>query len=212
MKRWWRAFRRRPTWIQVVAWIIAVFVVLIVIGSATGSGNKSTSNTTQGTASSTSTPSSSQSPAPTSTSTSSGDTGRMSSGEYDQFTTAVDGVQHETEQFTTGAHKCSVIATTGDLGEFSSCMDDAYSGFNDKAVFADSQVEDLEGNVAKACLTHLRRYRVRLDALATFTKLVHDAGANLEVNAFKTDVAVYRIALKKYYPSLIATQQACKPS
>ena len=184
----------RPKWAQIVSWIVVAFVALGIIGSATGGSDQSSSP-------STSTPTSTSAPtgvssAPTSTASQPVDTGRMSDGEYQQFTDAVDGVQSETNQFATGAHKCGVIASTGDLAAFSSCMDDAYSGFNDKAVFASSQVQDLEGNVAKQCLIHLRRYSRRLDGLAGVTKLVHDAGANLQVGRFKIYVSAYKLAIK----------------
>jgi hypothetical protein len=32
----WRRFRRRPHWLQVVTWVVAAVVVLVIIGAVAG--------------------------------------------------------------------------------------------------------------------------------------------------------------------------------
>jgi hypothetical protein len=112
------------------------------------------------------------------------DTGRMSEGEFEFFSNALTEVDEEIDQFATTMGRCGVLFQALEVAEGSECVDEAYSGFEDKALLAYAEADDLKDDVAKDCLTALTRYQERLERFATYVGNLHEAGANLQTARF----------------------------
>lgn len=112
------------------------------------------------------------------------DTGRMSETEYDFFSSTLTEVDQEIDQFATKLQKCGVLMQALDLANASTCVGEAYDGFEDKALLAYAEADDLKEDVAKECLKVLTNYQARLDRFATYIGSLHETGANLQAEPF----------------------------
>lgn len=71
------------------------------------------------------------------------DTGRMSEGEYEQWTGAVEDLNDESLEWSQGAQTCSVIGQSGDLAGFRDCIKEEYKGFENSVYFARDTTDGL---------------------------------------------------------------------
>src|SRR5215218_564009 len=149
-----RAFwQRRSRWGKALLIVAAVFVGLIALGVAFGE-DEPTAEATVRTATETverESPPPPEPEPPPAPQPAPPDSGRMSEGELDSFRSAQAKVVDEALQFTAGVEKCSVIGQAGQLAEFSDCMDESYSGFEEDVSQGDFVAEDYLDDTAKQC-------------------------------------------------------------
>jgi hypothetical protein len=113
-----------------------------------------------------------------------GDTGRMSEGEYDSFNLFLTEVDEEIDQFANGIQRCGLLFQALELAAALECMDEAYSGFEEKVSFANVTVDDLRNDVAKDCLEALNVYQDRLNRFAAFVDNLYQSATNLQPKKF----------------------------
>ena len=112
-------------------------------------------------------------------------TGRMSEGQFEEFSGALTEVDQKVQHFGITLHWCGVLFQALELAVARQCVDDAYNGFGDKVFFASFVVDDLRDNVAKGCLIAMNAYGVRANHFANYIANLHGAGANLQVDDFR---------------------------
>lgn len=113
------------------------------------------------------------------------DTGRMSGGEYDSYQSVVSRFNDAAIKFTGQVSgKCTVLASAGQLAEFSNCVKDADDNLEGKAVNAYQTLGDLVAATAKTCRQDVRRARSRLDAYYTSLSSAKKAGQNLDAETY----------------------------
>jgi hypothetical protein len=164
---------------KTLGYIVVVLIALAMISSALDSGEDakdeaSATTSAQPSAAQASPPPPKQKP----------DTGRMSSGEYALLTAQLDAVDREAVQFAELMPKCAVLFEALQLADASTCIAEAYDGMEDDMLAAYAVADDLEGDVAKACLKALRLYKDRLDEFYTWIKSAAQAGTTLQMDAF----------------------------
>lgn len=108
----------------------------------------------------------------------------MSDGEFEQFSNALNEVDQEIQQFGTTLQKCGVLFQALQLADGSDCVDEAYSGFEDKVSFALFTANDLKDDVANGCLQAMTAYKARLNRFAAYVSNLHEAGSNLQAKEF----------------------------
>jgi hypothetical protein len=192
-------WKRRSKWGKAGIIIGAVFVALIAIGLAVPAPDDSENTSAQvadeeTTTEPTTTEETTTEPDPTTEETTTeeaaeeeaddGDTGRMSESEYDEFNLFLTEVDEEIEQFGTGLQRCGVLFGAGELAAALECMDDAYSGFQEKVDFANITVDDLRDDVAKECLETMNAYQRRLNTFAAYVASLHETATNLQARKF----------------------------
>jgi cytoskeletal protein RodZ len=114
----------------------------------------------------------------------SGDTGRMSDTEFEQFSGAVAEVDDELNQFGTTLQRCGVLLQALEFADASECVGEAYSGIEEDVGAALFLADDLKADVAKDCLKSLTAYENRLNHYANYVSSLHTAGENLQFRAF----------------------------
>jgi hypothetical protein len=139
------------------------------------------------------------------------DTGRMSDGEFQQFRDAQADVLSESQQFNDGVQKCAVIGQSGDLAEFSRCMDDAWSGFTSKAQYAYYVTGQLIPNTAKKCRANLRSYRAVLSDYDATLDVAHKTASNLQFEEMTAAFKRYGPATRRYTKFTLNALAACEP-
>jgi hypothetical protein len=108
----------------------------------------------------------------------------MSDTEFEQFSGAVAEVDDELGQFGTTLQRCGVLLQAFELEAASECVGEAYSGIEEDVGAALFVSDDLQGDVAKDCLTSLTAYEDRLNRYANYVSAVHAAGENLQFDQF----------------------------
>jgi hypothetical protein len=185
----WRRFWKERSWKGKTAIIVGlVLLVLIVIGiavpapddSENASAEATTPTTTSAPATTTEEATTSEATTEEAADTTDEDTGRMSEGEFEGFSNALTEVDQEVQQFGTTLQKCGVLFQALQLADGSDCVDEAYSGFEDKVSFAVFTVDDLKDDVANGCLQATTAYKARLNHFAAYVGALHDAGTNLQ--------------------------------
>lgn len=140
------------------------------------------------------------------------DTGRMSEGEFEEFRNAQQEVAEESQQFADGAQKCAVIGQTGDLPEFSRCIDDAWSGFTSKAQYAYFIAGEQMSNTAKQCQTALRSYRTVLANYQATLDVAHKYASNLQIDLMGAAFNRVPAATRRYVKFALNAVAACEPT
>lgn len=149
--------------------------------------------------------------APASAQSGHADSGRMSQGEFTSFRDAHQGVVDEGLQFSEGLQKCAVIGSAGELAAFSDCVDESYSGFEDKAGYADFTAQDLLDDTGRTCRAALVSYRVVLNDLTRTLGDIHRAGSLLQVDAMAAEAPEMAREARRYGKFAGNALRACKP-
>ncbi len=110
------------------------------------------------------------------------DTGRLSGGEYDTLKRSTTKFNMEAGEFGDGIGKCGVIASAGQLAEASSCIGDAFDGWDGAAALAYADYTDLIDASAKKCRTSLRRLRKTMDAYYSISEGLKKQAENLQLD------------------------------
>jgi hypothetical protein len=214
-----RGFWKRRSWIGKTAIIVgAVLVVLVAIGLAVpatdNSDNKSAAATTEAvtTTPAGTTEEAATTPEATTQEASDEDTGRMSEREFEEFSGALTEVDQEVQQFATTMQKCGVLFQALQLADASDCVDEAYSGFEDKVSFASFTVDDLNDDVAKECLQTMSAYGTRLNRFGNYVANLHEAGANLQAEKFLRIAKRAKKETRRYAAARDLALIACAPT
>jgi hypothetical protein len=211
----WRRFWSERSWKGKTAIVVGiVLLVLIVIGIAVPAPDDSEKTSAEATS-----PTTTSAPATTSEAattqeaadTTDEDTGRMSDGEFQQFSNALTEVDQEIQQFATTLRKCAVLFQAFELADGSKCMDEGYSGFEDKASLALFTANDLKDDVAKDCLDATRTYTMAINRFANYLSAFHAAGANLQVANFRRLSKKARTETIRYRTLRELAERACSP-
>jgi hypothetical protein len=152
---------------KLLMWGGGILVVLIVIGAIAGGGDKKKSDDGAKT--------------PETTTTASKDTGRMSSGEFDQYSSTWAELLHENDQLLGGTQKCATIAQGGQLAEASKCMEDAYSGFEGNALLMSDYLDKIDDDVAGACRKATRIAKNNVDQYSRLANTFAQSFINLDI-------------------------------
>ena len=205
-------WKRRSKWGKAGLIIGAIFIALIAIAIAVPAPDDSENPSTQvAERDETTEPATTEQASTDEEQTDDGDTGRMSEGEYDGFTLFVTEVDEEIDQFSTGVQRCGLLFQAGELGNALECMDDAYSGFQDKVDLASVTVDDLRDDVAKECLETINRYQKRLNAFAAYVGSLHETATTLQARRFlRLGKAAQRQSLR-YAAARELALVACEP-
>jgi hypothetical protein len=199
---WDQRSRRGKIAIAVVMGVL----VLAVIGTAFPSEDTTSGDTT----------STESSPVAPHTATSGGpdssDSGRMSETEYEQFALAQSEVIDESLQFGEEVQKCSQIGLAGQVAEFSTCMDEAYSGFEEDVNLAGYIATDTLDDVADRCRAALNSYTTVLSDYAATVKAMHRAGSLLQFDRLAAASDALPGAAKRYSKFATNALSACNPS
>lgn len=139
------------------------------------------------------------------------DTGRMSESEFTQFQRANQEVIDESLQFSDEIQACSVIGQTGDFVGFRSCVDDAYSGFDEDVSFAAFVADDAIDDTDKQCQAALRSYATVTRAYQATVALVYDVSNRLDFDAFEGAYGALIPATQKYSKFSTNALAACEP-
>jgi hypothetical protein len=141
-------------------------VVLIVISAIAGGSDKKKSDATS-----------------TKTTTKSAkDTGRMSSGGFDQYTSSWAELLHENDRLLGGTQKCATIAQCGRLAEASKCMADAYSGFDTNMILTTDLLDKIDDDVAGACQKATRIAKNYVDPYGRLADTFAQSFINLDID------------------------------
>jgi hypothetical protein len=149
--------------------------------------------------------------APATTETKPPDTGRMSDGEYANFSRVLSEVDSELSDYGDGLAKCSVLFEALQLADASDCIGEAYAGVGDQMLVAYSTAEDLQGDVATACLKALKLYRQRLDVYFGWHERTQDAGENLQFDEYNTLASLSGSMTKRYRQGRDWVLRDCEP-
>jgi hypothetical protein len=136
----------------------------------------------------------------------------MSEGEYETFSTAQAEVIDEALQFGEEVQKCAVIGLAGQIAEFSDCMDEAYSGFNEDADYALFIAQDTLDDVAKRCRVRLTNYIAALNNLSEKVAALHRAGSLLQADEITATSNALPRAADRYAKVSVNVLSACSPS
>jgi hypothetical protein len=140
------------------------------------------------------------------------DTGRMSEGEYEQFSSQVADVDAEMAEYGEGLGKCGVLIQAVELAEASQCVDEADNGVGDAMLTAYSTAEGLEGDVGKACLKNLKAYKSRLDVFYGWYERTTKAGKDLQFEQFNTLAQLTGVMTRRYTRAKEAALASCNPA
>jgi hypothetical protein len=184
--------------------VVASIAALALIPTESEDASSTTSTTTTQSVTDESEPA----PAPSESS----DTGRMSEGEYETFSTAQAEVIDEALQFGEEVQKCAVIGLAGQIAEFSDCMDEAYSGFSEDADYALFIAQDTLDDVAKRCRVRLTNYLAALDNLSEKVAALHRAGSLLQADEITATSNALPGAADRYAKVSVNVLSACSPS
>jgi len=212
LKRGWRWFRGRSTRFQAISWIVVAVLGLAAIG-ATGSDDSSGA-TTVATTKPASSPAPSTDPANgDATPSQPVDTGRMSDGEYDQFTGAVQDLGDEESDFGSQlGSKCRVEMTAMQFADASDCIHEAWSGTYDKGLIVYSTIDALKDDVGKGCRSSLLAYQHALDRFVSSQDAAVKAGENLQFGRFAALVKATTPLAKAYKRTNLRVLVECAPS
>lgn len=145
------------------------------------------------------------------------DTGRMSSGEYQQYKDAHERFVSEVTDYGDGlGGKCSAILSAGQQAEFFDCEKDAFDGVLGAYATTDDYYKQVLGDVAKRCRASLaltiRRYNAYADAIVgTHDQLANQGAAEVTVIAAALTELLSKRA-KAYVHRYRATARACSPT
>jgi hypothetical protein len=149
--------KKLKRWHKIVLGVVGVFIVLGIIGALAGGGDDDGDQAgneprREQPAGSTTTE---RQPAPAAEKPAAddGDTGRMSQTEWEQARDAIFDVNGELRDYRQQvSERCSLMVQAMQVAEALDCIDDAYSGVEDKMALAYADLDDLQGDVAKKCL------------------------------------------------------------
>ena len=110
-----------------------------------------------------------------------------------------------------GRPRCAVIGQTGDLAEFSRCIDDAWSGFTTKAQYAYFIAGEQMSNTAKQCQTALRSYRTVLANYQATLDVAHKYASNLQIDLMAPAFDRVPAATRRYVKFALNALAACEP-
>jgi hypothetical protein len=185
--------------------IVPLLVALAALASGCGgTGQESADTATQ--------PGTATENAATENTETSGDTGRMSEGEFDTLTSYDEKFASELQDWSSGYATCAKIGQAGDLAGFRDCIKDAWDGVEGAGLLAYSNATDTFDDVAKGCLTALRTYSRRVDAVYTRNKGAYEAARALDTAAMTAAFKGLPKIAKRYANASLAVRDACEPS
>lgn len=87
-----------------------------------------------------------------------GDTGRMSEGEWQTASDAVQGLNHEIADYRNKvADRCRLLLEGGEIKDTLDCLGEAFDGVEGQAGLTFQTLDDMKGDVAKKCRTSVVR-------------------------------------------------------
>jgi hypothetical protein len=205
-----RYWQRRSKRGKIVTVVVAAVVGLALLGAALAPTDDEAASTTTTTTTPETNAKTAAEEAPAESESS--DTGRMSDTEFEQFSAAQSEVVDESLQFSEEVQRCAVIGLAGQIAEYSTCMDDAHSGFREDAEYAYFIADDTLGDVAKQCRVVLRNYMAALDNLTTRVDAVHEAGSLLRFDDLTAASQALPSSARRYSRVAINALAACSPS
>lgn len=167
---------------KILGWVAVGIIVLTIIGAVAGGGDKSDDKPAA---------------APTTTTTAATtakpdppDTGRMSSGEYDDLLGVTSRYRQEVADFGERlGGKCATLASVGELAALSDCVNDAYDGVEDTYIAADVTYTELIDATAKTCKVRVTTLERRLRQMQGTLEAVHKSAENLQLTGATANVA-----------------------
>jgi hypothetical protein len=141
--------KKLKRWHKIVLGVAAVFVVLSIIGALAGGGGDEDEQASD----EPTREQPSEQGRPDESDAENADTGRMSQTEWERARDAIFEVNGELRDYREQVgERCALMVQAMQVAEALECIDDAYSGVEDKMALAYSDLEDLQGDVAKKCL------------------------------------------------------------
>lgn len=143
------------------------------------------------------------------------DTGRMSSGEYEELNSVTERYRGEVGQFGNQlGGKCATLAGVGELAAFSDCVKDAYDGVEDKYTFAQVTYQNLVDATARACRASVKLLDRRIRQLQGTLEAVHEQAENLQLTVASSEVAVRYVTQRRerYLLAYARARKSCRPT
>jgi len=204
MRKRWARLKGWQRWTVIGAGIL---IVIAIIASAAGGGGDDEPAAAE-------TPAQEQ-PAAKATpdSASDGDTGRMSQGEWEQARDAVFDVNGEIQDYRDQVSgRCATIIRGLEVSAALECIDDAYSGVEDKVGFAVFTLNELKDDVAKQCLRAVNRtYRLGNEDLYQALQASKRALETLESSQIEPAIARLNNADRRWSDAQGDMLQLCSP-
>ena len=221
----WHRFWSERSWKGKTAIIAgAVLLLLIVIGIAVPAPDDSKNTSAEPTTPTTTSapPTTTEPPQPTTTEeaatteeaseTVDGDTGRMSEGEYDLFTTFDDEFVDEFQDWSSGYAACAQIGLAGDLAGFRDCLDESWSGVEEDALAAYGNAQDTFDDVDNECLSALRTYARQLRSTFVRNQAAYKVARSLDFELMKQAFKKLPRYAQNFADADLAARDACKPT
>lgn len=229
----WRKFRAAPLWAQILAWSAAAFTALVILGVAIGDD---TSSDEPKAAARAATTEAVTTPAPVATSPlaedvsvpapvpappeappapeADADTGRMSDGEFELSTAALDEANEEILAYGEAlGGECAALFGAFEAAAAIKCVKDGYDGVEGDLAGVVAQMDDVRDDVAKQCRAAVNRvYRVANVPLFRALRSSRDAFVSIDAAEARRWAARLRGEIARWNRVSLELRVACDPA
>ena len=210
----WRRFRSAPKWAQISAWSVAVIVVLIVIAAAAGAAEEEKATVAAKTITQRTATTAAATPEPAPESPDESDTGRMSDGEFELASSAIDQATDEILAYGEAlGGECAALFSALEAAAAIECVKEGYDGVEGDLAGVVAQIEDVRGDVAKQCRAAVERvYKVANVPLFRALRASRDAFVTIDGEGARRTSARLKGEIERWTRVVLDFRVECSPS